>query len=84
MGIGPIKIYLLFQEASHSLNLYKFAKVVSNVVFGFPLHSKGISLEGDTCLMSMKRKLDENSHIHFKNVFTINMPIKNKPFAHVC
>ncbi len=84
MSIGPIETYLLFREASHSLNLDKFAKVVCNVVFGSHSLSKGIRLEGDTCLMSMKRKFDGKSHMPFKNVFTINMPIKNKPLAHVC
>jgi len=84
MGIRPTEIYIYFWEASHSLILNKFVEVVCNVVFGSPLHFNGISLEGDMCLMSMKRKLDGNSHIPFKNVFTINMPIKNKSLAHVC
>jgi hypothetical protein len=55
----------------------KFAKVVHNVMYGSPLHSKGIGLEDDTCSMFMKRKLDGNSHIINKGTFTFSIPINN-------
>jgi hypothetical protein len=58
-------------------NPNKFAKVVHNVVCGSPLHSKGIGLEDDTCLMFMKRKMDGNSHIINKGTFTFIIPMKN-------
>jgi len=51
---------LFDHKVSIGPNSNKFAKVVHNVVYGFPLHSKGIGLEDDTCSVFMKRKLDGN------------------------
>ncbi len=58
-------------------NLDKFAKVVHNVVYGSPLHSKGIGLEDHTSLVFMKRKSDGNSQITNKGTLTFNIPMKN-------
>jgi len=53
--------------------------VVCNVVFGSPLHSRGIGLEGETRSMFVKRKLDGNSHRPNKGIYIMNIPMTNWP-----
>jgi len=62
VGTRPTKVDLFSGATSCSPNLDKFVKAIYNVVFGSPLHSKGIILEGKASLMFVKRKLDGNSH----------------------
>ncbi len=54
-------------------NLNNFAKAIHNVIFGSPLYSRGIGLEGDTHLVFVKVKLDGNSHRPNKGIYTINI-----------
>jgi hypothetical protein len=49
--------------------LNKFAKTICNVVSSSPLHSRGISLEGERRSMFVKRKLD-GIHTCLTKVFT--------------
>jgi hypothetical protein len=62
VGTRPTKVDLLLGVASCSPNLDKFVKAIYNIVFGSPLHSKGIILEAKTRSVFVKRKLDGNSH----------------------
>jgi hypothetical protein len=75
----PTKMDLIFHVPCHSPNLNKFAKAICNVVSTFSLHSRGFGLEGKTCSMFVKRKLDENSHRHDKSIYIINIPMTNFP-----
>jgi hypothetical protein len=56
-----------------SSNLNNFANAIHNVVFGSPLYSRGIGLEGKTHLIFVKVKLDGNSHRPNKGIYTINI-----------
>jgi hypothetical protein len=77
--VRHIDVDLFLHVASYSPNSYKFAKTIHNVVFSSPLHSGGISLEGETHSMFVKKKLDGNSRMLDKGVYTINMPMTNCP-----
>jgi hypothetical protein len=57
----------------YSPNLNNFAKAIHNVIFGSPLYSRGIGLEGEIQLMFVKVKLDGNSHKPNKCIYTINI-----------
>jgi hypothetical protein len=57
----------------YSPNLNNFAKAIHNVVFGSPLHSRGIGWEGDTHLVFVKAKLHGNSHRSSKGIYAINI-----------
>lgn len=70
-------IFLFDHKLSIQPNLDKFAKVVHNVMYGSPLHSKGIGLEDDKCLVFMKRKLDGNWQITNEGTSTFSIPMKN-------
>ncbi len=69
---------------SHSPNPNKFVKIMCNVVFGYPLHLRIIGLEGDTSLVFVKKKLDGNSHIPNKGIFTLHILMKNCSLALMC
>jgi hypothetical protein len=73
VGTRPTKVDLLLGVAFYSPNLDKFVKAIYNVVFGSPLHSKGIILEAKTCSTFVKRKLDGNSHKLDKGIYIINI-----------
>lgn len=77
---GPTVVDFFLHAASRSPNLDKFVKVVRNVVSSSPLHSRGIGFEGKTCLVFVKRKLDDNAHKLDKGIYIINIPKKNCPF----
>lgn len=73
VGTRPTKVDLFLGATSCSPNLDTFVKAIYNVVFGSPLHSKGIILEGKASLMFVERKLDGNSHKLDKSIFIINI-----------
>ncbi len=77
IGTWSIEVYILLHVTFHSPSSNKFTKVVHDVVSNSPLHSRGIGLEGETCTMVLKIKLDGNSHRPNKDVCTINVPITN-------
>jgi len=79
VGTRPIDVDLLLCVASYSPNLDKFVKVVYNVVFGSPLHLRGIGLERETHSMFVKRKLNGNSHWPNKGIYRVNIPMTNCP-----
>ncbi len=54
------------------------------IVFGSPLHLRRIGLEGDASLMFVKKKLDGNSHVPNKGIFTFHMLMKICSFALMC
>ncbi len=64
----PTRMDLLYPP-----NLNNFAKAIHNVIFGSPLYSRGIGLEGETHLVFVKVKLDGNSHRPNKGIYTINI-----------